>query len=246
MYHLELRKFPHTVCRFNQSEAQVAAILVPWVKQEWFEEGEQKWNSNEATITVLEGPKLSMPELAMGRGWRNAQRRSDDVTERVLAAVTQAAGVAAGGQPAAPVATSKAPTGADAGGEGRAAESAAQPASGTAQDPRLLADSLALELLGMIDSAPVALVQAWRMAAERLGDASAAESLALGEASVRSLIGRGLVVLCERGEAAGVGGDPARGGEVAAVPEDRVEAALRVADSWGTGAVGALQIARRA
>ena len=74
----------------TRAKRRCAAILVPWVKEEWFEEGEQKWNSNEATITVLEGPKLSMPELAMGRGWRNAQRRSEDVTERVLAAVRQA------------------------------------------------------------------------------------------------------------------------------------------------------------
>ena len=89
MYHLELRKFPHTVCRFNQSEQQLRAIVVPWTSEEWIEEGERNWNSNEATITVLEGPKLSMPELAMGRGWRNAQRRSEDVTERVLEAFRQ-------------------------------------------------------------------------------------------------------------------------------------------------------------
>ncbi len=88
MYHYELRKFPHTVCRYNQSEAQVRAVLVPWVAGQWFEAGEQKWNANEATLIVLEGPELSMPDLAMGRGWRNAQRRSDDVTERVLAAVS--------------------------------------------------------------------------------------------------------------------------------------------------------------
>ncbi|MHB8235117.1 MAG: hypothetical protein ACYDHT_10745, partial [Solirubrobacteraceae bacterium] len=192
MYHLELRKFPHTVCRFNQSEAQVAAILVPWVKQEWFEEGEQKWNSNEATITVLEGPRLSMPELAMGRGWRNAQRRSDDVTERVLAAVSQGldSGGTASDHPAAS-ATPSAATGADSEGEGRAAEAAAPAESAASADAQLLADSLALELLAMADGAPVALAQAWRMAAERLGDASAADSLALCEAAVRSLIGRG-------------------------------------------------------
>jgi hypothetical protein len=218
VYHVELRKFPHTVCRFNQSEAQVAAILVPWVEQEWFEEGEQKWNSNEATITVLEGPKLSMPELAMGRGWRNAQRRGDDVTERVLAAVRQGA-------------------------DGSVAE---QPASAAAADPRLLADSLALELLGMVDGAPVALAQAWRMATERLGDASAAESLALGEAAVRSLIGRGLVVLREPGAPGADAEAPGAATPSQGVPEDRVETALRAVDSWADGAPGALQIARRA
>lgn len=239
MYHLELRKFPHTVCRFNQSEAQVAAILVPWVKQEWFEEGEQKWNSNEATITVLEGPKLSMPELAMGRGWRNAQRRSDDVTERVLAAVRQGAPAGAAAD------ASTAAAGVSAEGEGRAAEAAAPPASAATADSQLLADSLALELLGMVEAEPLALVQAWRLAAERLGDASAAESLALGEAAVRSLIGRGLVVLREPG-APGTDADaPGAATAWQDVSEDRVEAALREVEGWGDGAPGALQIARR-
>ncbi|HEX4465646.1 MAG TPA: hypothetical protein VH025_00535 [Solirubrobacteraceae bacterium] len=238
MYHLELRKFPHTVCRFNQSEAQVAAILVPWVKQEWFEEGEQKWNSNEATLTVLEGPKLSMPELAMGRGWRNAQRRSENVTERVLAAVSQGSG---GGAPGTPTVAAGEPTE----GEGRAAETAASPASGASADPQLLADSLALELLGMVDGAPVALAQAWRLAAERLGDASAADALSLGEAAVRSLIGRGLVVLCQP-RAPGADADaPGAATAWQDVPGDRVEAALRAVDSWADGAPGALQIARK-
>ncbi len=245
MYHLELRKFPHTVCRFNQSEAQVAAILVPWVKEEWFEEGEQKWNSNEATITVLEGPKLSMPELAMGRGWRNAQRRSENVTERVLAAVRQGTSAGAGAQAAAPTDAPVAASGADAEGEGRAAETAAQPTGGAAADPRLLADSLALELLGIVDGAPVTLAQAWRMAAQRLGDASAAESLALGEAAVHSLIGRGLVVLREGGAPGADADAPGAATAWQDVTEDRVEAALRALDSWGDGVVGALQIARR-
>ncbi|HEY2718298.1 MAG TPA: hypothetical protein VGI52_01610, partial [Solirubrobacteraceae bacterium] len=89
MYHLELRKFPHTACRFNQSEEQLRAIVVPWARQEWIEEGERNWNVNEAKLTVLEGPELSMPELAMGKGWRNAQKRSEDVTERVLAAARE-------------------------------------------------------------------------------------------------------------------------------------------------------------
>jgi hypothetical protein len=247
VYHLELRKFPHAVCRFNQSEAQVAAILVPWVAEEWFEEGEQKWNSNEATITVLEGPKLSMPELAMGRGWRNAQRRSENVTERVLAAVRQGTDAvgAAGERPAASAGMPDAAPGADSAGEGRAAEAAAQPASTASADAQLLADSLALELLGMVDGAPVALAQAWHMAAERLGDASAAEALALGEAAVRSLIARGLVVLCEAATTVAASAEEAGAGAGIVVPDERVEAALRAVDSWAAGADGALQIARR-
>jgi len=162
MYHLELRKFPHVVCRFNQSEAQLQALVVPWMRHEWIEEGERKWNANEATLTILEGPKLSMPDLAMGKGWRNAQKRSQDVTERVLGAVPK-------GQ----------------GDEGR--------------DLDLLADSLALELLALLDEEPVAPSRVWQMAHARLGQrggaASAAEALALAEQAVGSLLRRRLAVL---------------------------------------------------
>jgi hypothetical protein len=250
VYHLELRKFPHTACRFNQSEAQVRAILVAWVNEQWFEEGEQKWNSNEATLTVLEGPKLSMPELAMGRGWRSAQRRSQDVTERVLAAIRQqvqpaAAGagptVVGGTRAAAPASVSAAE------GEGRPAEGAAAraPAPIASAESQLLADSLALELLALLDERPVALARAWNLAAERLGDPSAAESLALAEQAVRSLLGRALVVLCEPA-ATGEAGEPEGGsGAGPTVAEERVEASLRAVDSWSGGERGALQIARR-
>ena len=234
MYHLELRKFPHTVCRFNQSEQQLRALVVPWVGEQWIEEGERKWNSNEATLTVLEGPKLSMPELAMGRGWRNAQRRSEDVTERVLDAVKRAGAPAAGGRSAA-----------TAGGEGGPPEGAAPVAQDATAGSRLLADSLGLELLAQLDAGPVALSRAWSLAAERLADASASQSLALAELAVRSLVARGLAVLCQgAGEAAETHpGDAGPG--VQAVGGDRVEAALRAVESWHGGERASLQIARK-
>jgi hypothetical protein len=241
VYHFELRKFPHTVCRYNQSEAQVRAVLVPWVNEQWFEEGEQKWNANEATLTVLEGPELSMPDLAMGRGWRNAQRRSEDVTERLLAAVTRDA------RPAnAPAGEAGSTAAAE--GEGRPAESVAATASGSGvtADSQLLADSLGLELLGLLDGGPVALSRAWSVAAERLGDASAAESLALAERAVHSLVGRALAVLREPSAPGADGDEPGSATPWQVVNDDRVDPALRDAASWGAGERGALQIARKA
>jgi hypothetical protein len=221
MYHLELRKFPHTVCRFNQSEQQLHAIVAPWTGEQWIEEGERKWNSNEATLTVLEGPKLSMPDLAMGRGWRNAQRRSVDVTERVLASARRERAGAGATDVSVP-----------AGGEASAAQ---PPAGGAPTDSALLADSLALELLALLDAGPAQLSRAWALASERLGDASAAESLALAERAVRSLLARGLVVLQVDGRA-----------DAAAGADGRVEAQLRAVDSWAGGQTGSLAIARRA
>jgi hypothetical protein len=223
VYHLELRKFPHTVCRFNQTEAQVRAIVVPWVNEQWIEEGERKWNANDATLTVLEGPELSMPQLAMGRGWRNAQRRSVDVTERVLRDFREVAG-----EGAAPSEPARARSGAEGGLS--AASGDAQPAG----DAQLHADSLALELLGLLGAGPAPLSRAWQLAGEHLDDASAAESLALAEQAVRSLLTRGLAVL-----------QSDRAGDAPIVDEQRIEPALRSVDSWAAGQPESLQIARR-
>ena len=86
MYHVELRQFPHNMCRFNLSEQELFDTIVrAWAQEQWIEFGERKWNPHQARLTVLEGPQLAVEQLAMGRGWRNAQRQSEDVTERVLA-----------------------------------------------------------------------------------------------------------------------------------------------------------------
>ncbi|HEY5342427.1 MAG TPA: hypothetical protein VIJ66_02070 [Solirubrobacteraceae bacterium] len=85
MYHVELRQFPHNMCRFNLSERELFDTVVQaWAEEKWIEFGERKWNPHQARLTVLEGPHLEVEQLAMGRGWRNAQRHSEDVTERVL------------------------------------------------------------------------------------------------------------------------------------------------------------------
>src|SRR6185437_13283424 len=109
----------------------------------------------------------------------------------------------------------------------------------------LLADSLGLELLAQLDAGPLALSRAWRLAAERLGDASASQSLALAELAVRSLVARGLAVVRQGAQRPGEtdAGDAAAG--VQTVGDDRVEAALRAVESWRGGERGSLQIARK-
>jgi hypothetical protein len=182
VYHFELRKFPHAVSRFNQTEQEVHALVVRWVAEEWIDVGERKWNVHETKLTVLEGPELSLQEMAMNRGWRNAMRRSEDVTGRVLAAARATGAPAAAGAP----------------GAGGAPAAGIAPASGgvsAAGDLTLLADSLGLEVLGTLDAGPAPLARVWQLAHERLDDRSPSESLALAELAVRSLLDRGLVVL---------------------------------------------------
>jgi hypothetical protein len=84
-FHVELRHFPANFARFNLTEAELGSLILQrWAKDEWVEIGDRKWNPQEAKLTVLEGPELTLDQLTMGRGWRNAQRHSREVTETVL------------------------------------------------------------------------------------------------------------------------------------------------------------------
>jgi hypothetical protein len=73
MYHLELRQFPHNTCRFNLTEQELRAVLGPWAREKFVEVGERKWSPHQAKLTILEGPRLEVQQLAMGRGWRAAR-----------------------------------------------------------------------------------------------------------------------------------------------------------------------------
>jgi hypothetical protein len=163
VYHIELRQFPHNMCRFNLTEQELlATVTAPWAREQWIELGERKWSPHQAKLTVLEGPELALDQLKMSRGWRNAQRQSEDVTERVLAAAKQA-GDSSGTAVVA----------------GLAAESfALGDASATGTDTALLS------LLG---PDPAALLQAWRLVAERRPELSPSESLELAEETLTSL-----------------------------------------------------------
>jgi len=232
VYHVEIRQFPHNVCRFNLTERELLPIAVPWAREEWVELGERKWNVNQATLTIIEGPQLSLPQLAMGRGWRNAQRQGQVVTDRVLETLKQAPGTAAQA-PAAP-ATGGA-------GEGRPASASAARAAG---DLDLLGDSLGLEILAALDRGPLTLAHVWRLAGARLRDRPSSEGLALGERAIRSLLERGLVVL----QALPVGTPVEERSESALedVAEEQLEPALRAIEGWAGGAQSALLGIRRA
>jgi hypothetical protein len=155
MYHLELRQFPHNTCRFNLTEQELRAVVEPWAREKFVEVGERKWSPHQAKLTILEGPRLEVAQLSMGRGWRAAQRQSEDVTERLLAQAKQADGAAGAGGASAP--GSPAP--------------------------------FAEQLLPLLGADPAALLQAWRLAAERRPELSPSESLALAESTLRSLDG---------------------------------------------------------
>jgi hypothetical protein len=194
MYHVELRQFPHNFCRFNLTERELhETILDGWVRGEWIELGERKWNSHQARLTVLDGPRMPVDQLSIGRGWRNATRQGQDVTERLLANARAAANAPApthtGGAAAGPAA--------NAAQQQSSADAGLTPnvVAGSIPDVRLAADSLGLEMLAKLATEPTPLATVWLLARERYPERSASSCLELAELAVRSLTEAGLAVV---------------------------------------------------
>lgn len=179
MFHLELRKFPHNACRFNLTEAEMWEVVEPWSRDEWIEEGELKWSPRQARLTVLEGPHLEVEDLAMGRGWRNAQHKSTDVTERVIAQA-----LASASAPSVPAVTGGGVAAVD---ESARADAALAPGENGAPSEDRISISQTTELRSLLGPDPSALLQAWRLAAQRRPELSPSESLALAESTLHAL-----------------------------------------------------------
>ena len=88
MFHVELRQFPSSVRRFNLTREQLdERIIVPWLAGESIELDGRGYQPEKAKLKVIEGPELRTDEIGMGRGWANAARAGEDITERLLAEV---------------------------------------------------------------------------------------------------------------------------------------------------------------
>jgi hypothetical protein len=168
MYHIELRQFPHNMCHFNMTEQELlSTVVMPWAREQWFELGDRKWNPNQSKLKVLEGPEIPIEQLSMGRGWPTARRLGEDVTEHVLEQARQADAQQAGGQ--------------------RAGVAPPGGLGGAATGPPAPQDAPDAALVPLLGSDPTALLQAWRLAAERRPELTPSESLALAEQTLSSL-----------------------------------------------------------
>jgi hypothetical protein len=86
VYHLELRQFPHTARVFNLERAEVDIRFVrPWVKGEMIDHDERRWPPERTRLKILLGPTVRLDELGLGRGWGQATKDSEDVTDAVIA-----------------------------------------------------------------------------------------------------------------------------------------------------------------
>jgi hypothetical protein len=216
MYHLELRQFPHNLCHFNLTEEELRVLAEPWSREQPLEFGERRWSPQQARLTIIEGPRIPMEQLTMGRGWRTAQRQGEDVTDRVLAAAKASTGTA-----------THAPVQVD------------------SPDTGLLADSLGLELLALLEDDPAPLSRTWRLARARCPELPASACLALAEQAVRSLVRSRLVVLLHPAPGAGERGTHIAG-SWAEVGEAELEPVLRAVESWAGQGGSAGVLIRRA
>jgi hypothetical protein len=214
MYHVELRQFPHNFCRFNLTEQELRdTVLLAWARGAWVDLGERKWNPEQATLTVLEGPQIPVAQLSMGRGWRSATSKGRNVTAALLAGA-RAEGAAAQAPASLGQSAGPAPTDAD---------------SSTLE---LAADSLGLEALSRLSQEPQPVALVWKLARERYPDRSAGDCLRLAELAVGSLARTGLVSLLRSGK-----------GELDSISStEGIAMALQDIGSWGAGPPGSLSM----
>jgi hypothetical protein len=70
---------------FNLDEAKLRdTILEPWTRGAPIELGDKEWLPRDCKLIVLEGPELAETDLAMGRGWSNAEKASRNVTRELV------------------------------------------------------------------------------------------------------------------------------------------------------------------
>jgi hypothetical protein len=90
-FHIEVGTGRRHARSFNLTEEELGrTVLDPWLSGRAVLLGDRKWSRNdeEARLRVLEGPELSIQDLAFSQGWANAERSAADVTTTVLEAAT--------------------------------------------------------------------------------------------------------------------------------------------------------------
>jgi hypothetical protein len=90
-FHIEVATGRQHARSFNLTEEELGrTVLDPWLSGRPILLGDRKWTrDDESSLRILEGPELSVQDLAFSQGWSNAQRKSGDVTAAVLATATE-------------------------------------------------------------------------------------------------------------------------------------------------------------
>jgi hypothetical protein len=85
-FHVEISSgFRQRARAFNLDEAKLQkTVLDPWLRGRPIYLGDKEWEPRDCKLIVLEGPELADTDLAMGRGWSNAERASENVTRQLI------------------------------------------------------------------------------------------------------------------------------------------------------------------
>ena len=90
-FHIEVATAKLHARSFNLTEEELGrTVLDPWLSGRPILLGDRKWLRDDKTsLRILEGPELSIQDLAFSQGWANAQRSSADVTATTLEAAIE-------------------------------------------------------------------------------------------------------------------------------------------------------------
>jgi hypothetical protein len=90
-FHIEVSTGRQHARSFNLTEAELqATVIEPWLSGRAVLLGDRKWARDDSELTILEGPELSIQDLAFSQGWANATRSAADVTDTVVGGAADA------------------------------------------------------------------------------------------------------------------------------------------------------------
>lgn len=88
-FHVEISDGLNHARAFNLSLDELRRqVLEPWLTDRPIELGEREWPPSESSLRIFESPHLDSPDLSFGQGWSNAERKGEDVTQRMVAETT--------------------------------------------------------------------------------------------------------------------------------------------------------------
>jgi hypothetical protein len=91
-FHVEIGRGHRTAREFNLDDERLRQlVLEPWARGRELRMGDRDWLPAECRLTILEGPELSGPDLAFGRGWDRAQRTGRNVTRELVTGAARSA-----------------------------------------------------------------------------------------------------------------------------------------------------------
>jgi hypothetical protein len=89
-FHIEISTGRRHARSFNLTDEELRrTVLDPWLAGRAVLLGDRKWTREAANLKILEGPELTIQDLAFSQGWANAERSADDVTVTVLEAAPE-------------------------------------------------------------------------------------------------------------------------------------------------------------